>query len=58
MPLIKKTQEQNHWLFYLIERYGSRNCESFYDMPKNQGEIFFVVAGPFSNWMDCMKTVV
>ena len=59
MPLITATTTTPiPWSFYLIDRYGTRNCESFLYQPQNQGVIFFVMAGPFSNWMDCMKTVV
>jgi len=59
MPLITATTTTAMpWSFYLIDRYGTRNCESFYSIPQNQGSMFFVMAGPFSNWTECMKTVL
>lgn len=57
MPIITSTTTTPMpWSFYLIDRYGSKICESFYGIPKSQGVNFFVMAGPFNNWMDCMKT--
>lgn len=42
------------WYFYVIQRKGGRDCESFNSVQLNNGWDFLVHSGPYENWTKCM----